>query len=64
MHKKRMIELSQNVYVMAESSKLGTEANFTFATLQKVSGLITENAPSKKILDAAKKMQVKIILPN
>lgn len=64
MHKKRMIELSQNVYVMAESSKLGTEANFTFATLQKVSGLITETCPAKKILDAANKMQVKIILPD
>ena len=63
MHKRRMIELSQNVYVMAESSKLGTEANFNFATLQKVCGLITETAPPKKIFDAAKKMKVKIILP-
>ncbi len=64
MHKRRMIELSQNVYIIAESRKFGTEANFTFATLQKVRGLITETAPPKKILDAAKKMQVKIILPD
>ena len=64
MHKKRMIELSQNVYVIAESRKFGTEANFIFSTLQKVKGLITEIAPPKKILDAAKKMQVEIILPD
>ena len=63
MHKRRMIELSQNVYVIAESRKLGTEANFTFSTLHKVKGLITETAPSKKILDAAKKMQLEILLP-
>ena len=64
MHKRRMIELSQNVYIIAESRKFGTEANFNFATLQKVRGLITETAPPKKILNAAKKMQVKIILPD
>lgn len=64
MHKRRMIELSKNVYVIAESRKFGTEANFTFATLKKVRGLITETAPPKKSLDAAKKMQVEIILPD
>ena len=62
MHKRRMIELSQKVYIIAESGKLGTTANFSFATLQKVRGLITDNA-SKNILTAAKKMQVEIILP-
>lgn len=64
MHKRRMIELSKNVYVIAESRKFGTEANFTFATLQKVRGLITETAPPKKSLDAANKMQLEIILPD
>ena len=63
-HKRRIIELSKNVYVMAESGKFGTEGNFNFATLQKVKGLITETAPPKKILDVAKKMQLEIILPN
>ncbi|MBQ7198124.1 MAG: DeoR/GlpR transcriptional regulator [Selenomonadaceae bacterium] len=64
MHKRRMIELSQNVYIVAESRKFGTTANFNFATLNKVRGLITEIAPSKKFLDAARKMNVEIILPD
>ena len=64
MHKRRMIELSQNIYVIAESRKLGTEASFNFATLNKVRGLITETAPPKKSLDAANKMQLEIILPD
>lgn len=62
MHKRRIIELSRKVYIIAESSKLGTTANFNFATLQKVCGLITDSAP-QNILTAAKKMQVEIILP-
>ncbi len=64
MHKRRMIEISQNVYIVAESRKFGTTANFNFATLNKVRGLITEIAPSKKFLDAARKMNVEIILPD
>ena len=64
MHKRRMIDLSKNVYIIAESRKFGTQANFNFTTLQKIRGLVTETAPPKKILDAAKKMQVEIILPD
>ncbi len=64
MHKRRMIELSQNVYIVAESRKLGTEGNFNFATFQKVNGLITEIAPPKKNLDAARELKVKIIVPD
>ena len=64
MHKRRMIELSQKNYVIAESRKLGTVADFNFATLNKVHGLITETSPSQKISDAAKKMRIPIILPN
>lgn len=64
MHKRRIIELSKNIYIVAESRKFGTEANFNFATLQKISGLITENAPPKKSLEAARKMNLKIILPD
>ena len=64
MHKRRMIELSQNVYIVAESRKLGTEANFNFATLNKIRGLITETAPPKKILQFAREMHIEIILPD
>ena len=64
MHKRRMIELSQNVYIVAESRKFGTTANFNFATLNKVRGLITEIEPSKKFLALARKMDVEIILPD
>lgn len=64
MHKRRMIELSQNVYIVAESRKFGTTANFNFATLNKVRGLITEIAPPKKFLDLVRKMNVEIILPD
>ena len=64
MHKRKMIEISQNIYVIAESRKLGTEASFNFATLNKVRGLITESIPSEKILADAEKMKLKIILPN
>ena len=62
MHKKRMIELSKNVYIIAESRKFGVNADFNFTTLQKIRGLITETSPPKKFLDAAKKMQTEILL--
>lgn len=62
-HKRRMIELSKKIYIMAESSKMGTEGNFKFSTLNKVRGLITETSPSQRILELSKKMQLEIILP-
>ena len=59
--KARMIELSKCTYIIAESRKIGVESVYSFATLDKVDGIITELAPSKSLIDAAEKLGVKII---
>ena len=40
--KSRMIELSKSSYVIAESRKIGVEGSYNFATLDKISGIITD----------------------
>ena len=59
--KARMIELSKNSYIIAESRKIGVEGNYRFATLDKVTGIITEGKLSDKLSEAAEKLGVKII---
>lgn len=60
-HKARMIELSKNSYVIAESRKIGVEGTYRFATLDKVSGIITEAKLSDNLAATAEKLGVKII---
>lgn len=64
MHKAKILSISKNSYVMAESRKFGVEANFTFATLENVRGLITEAEPAAGILKAARELNLEIILPD
>lgn len=63
LHKAKILSLSKKAYVMAESGKFGVEANYKFSTLEKVRGIITETAPSEKVLKAAQDLGVEIILP-
>ncbi len=59
--KSRIIELSKTSYVMAESRKIGYEGNYRFATVDKVSGIITESKLSDELVTAADKLGVNII---
>ena len=61
LHKKKILEISKKNFVMAESRKIGTEAHYSFATFEKVFGLITETKPATEILDAAEEINLKII---
>lgn len=61
LHKKKILEISKKNFVVAESRKLSVEANFSFSTFEKVSGLITESEPSTEILNAAEKINLEII---
>ena len=60
-HKARMIDLSKTSYVIAESRKIGVESTYCFATLDKVTGIITEAKLSDALTAAADKLGVKII---
>ena len=62
LHKSRIIELSKISYVIAESRKIGVESTYCFAPLNKVDGIITEAKLPAKLVDAADKLGVKIIL--
>ncbi len=64
MHKAKILGVSKNSYVIAESRKFGVEANFTFANLENVRGVITEIAPAAEILKAARDLNLEIILPD
>ena len=64
LHKAKILSVSKNSYIMAESRKFGVEANYKFATLENVRGLITESAPAEEILKAAQDLNLEIILPN
>ncbi len=61
--KAKVLDLSKKNFLIAESSKLGVEGKFSFATFEKISALITETEPPKEILQTAKDLNVEIILP-
>ena len=63
MYKAQILKLSKKNFIVAESRKLEIEGKFSFATFEKISGLITEVEPAKEILQAAKNLNVEIILP-
>ena len=62
-HKAKILDLSKKNFIVAESRKIGVEGNYSFANFEKVFGLITETKPSEKNLQAAKDLNVEIILP-
>ena len=61
LQKARMIDCSKKSYVIAESRKIGTEGNYRFTTLDKVTGIITEAKLSENLSATAEKLGVKII---
>ncbi len=64
LHKMKILSLSENSYIIAESRKFGVQANYTFAMPKNIRGLITETKPAPEILKAADEMNLKIILPD
>lgn len=63
LHKAKILSLSKNSYIMAESSKFGVEANYTFATFENVRGIITDTKPKDGIFKALQDLNLEIILP-
>ena len=60
-HKARMIDISKSSYVIAESGKIGVVGTYNFATLDKVTGIITEVKLPDKLATIAEQLGVKII---
>ena len=64
LHKSKILSISKNTYIIAESRKFGVEANYTFSTLENVRGIITESKPADEILQLAQDLNLEIILPD
>ena len=62
-NKAAIIRHSKKAYVVAEARKLNSDGNYNYTTLDTLSGLITDQKPSKDICNAAEKYGVQIILP-
>lgn len=61
-HKARMIEVSKKNFIIAESRKIGIESSYSFATLDKIDGIITETKLPESLTQAAEKFGTKIIV--
>ena len=61
-HKARMIEVSKKNFIIAESRKIGVESSYSFATLEKIDGIITETKLPESLTTAAEKLGTKIIV--
>ena len=64
LHKAKILSISKNSYIIAESGKFGVEARYIFSTLENVRGIITENKPAAGILKIAQDLNLEIILPD
>ena len=62
-NKAKIIRVSKRAYVVAEAKKLSTDGNYNYATLDTLSGLITDSLPSEKVRKAAADYGVEIIVP-
>ncbi len=62
-HKAKILSISKNSYIMAESGKFGVEANYKFATLENVRGIITETKIDDENFKALQDLNLEIILP-
>ena len=62
-NKAAIIRVSKKAYVVAESRKLSTDGNYNYATLDTLSGLVTDSMPSDNIRQAAADYGVEIIVP-
>ncbi len=61
-HKARLIEISKTSYVIAESRKIGVESTYSFSTLEKINGIITDSKLPESLTTAAEKLGTKIIV--
>jgi len=64
LHKSKILSISKNSYIIAESRKFGVEGNYTFSTLENVRGIITELKPSDENLKLAQNFNLEIIAAN
>lgn len=62
-NKAQIIRVSKRAYVVAEARKLSTDGNYNYATLDSLSGLLTDTKPADDVCAAAEKLGVDIILP-
>ena len=60
-HKAHIIDISKKNFIIAESRKIGVESTYSFATLDKVDGIITETKLPGALTTAAEKLGTKII---
>ena len=62
-NKAAIIRVSKRAYVVAEARKLSSDGNYNYATLDTLSGLITDSLPAENIRQAAADYGVEIIVP-
>lgn len=62
-NKAQIIRVSKKAYVVAEAKKLSTDGNYNYATLDTLSGLITDSMPSEKVCEALSRYGVQLIVP-
>ena len=62
-NKAQIIRVSKRAYVVAEARKLSTDGNYNYATLDTLSGLITDSMPSEKVCEALARYGVELIVP-
>ena len=62
-NKAAIIRSSKHAYVVAEARKLSTDGNYNYATLDTLSGIITDTLPAEDICKAAADYGIQIVLP-
>ena len=62
-NKAQIIRVSKRAYVVAEAKKLSSDGNYNYASLDTLSGLITDAMPEEKVRAAAASYGVEIIVP-
>ena len=62
-NKAAIIRVSKRAYVVAEAKKLSADGNYNYATLDTLSGLITDSLPADDVRQAAADYGVEIIMP-
>lgn len=60
--RKKMIELSKEIYVAADSSKFGKDVTIGIAPLDKIDYMITDQNVNKNLIDAFKKTNTHLII--
>jgi DeoR family transcriptional regulator of aga operon len=61
--KRKIIRLSDQTIVLADSTKMGLKSSYFFAGLEDIDTLITERPPEKKVKRALQGSGGKLLLP-